>query len=204
MTIAADFSPKTACASSQALGLMPRAFRATLPPREGRANAKSRPWRSRQCRDKLRGPCPRGTRFPLTASVRGWAEPVARPCFPGEQVQDQLGVLGLNSVCGAHLGRHWRPKFDCFDVVFQGLEQVVGERGEFVGNRLELRHERGVPRESARRWCDSGMDALPGRRPLPCRWQRNALLEACGDDLDDVAPGERDPLPGVAEARSSA
>ena len=43
------------------------------------------------------------------------------------------------------------------------------------------------------------MDALPGRRPLPCRSAAEALLDTCSDDFDDVAPGERDPLPDVPE-----
>ena len=83
-------------------------------------------------------------------------------------------------------------------MTFQDLQEVVGERAELIGDLLQL-SEAAVRREPRDHGAISGVNFLPGRGPLPCRRQRNGLLEAGGDHLDDVAPGERDPLARAAK-----
>src|SRR5208337_3261084 len=86
----------------------------------------------------------------------------------------------------------------CFDVTFQDLNQMLGKDGKLVGDRFQVL-DRGVPGNPTDDGAIVAMHALPGRRPLPFDPQRNALLKPCGDDFDDVAPGERDPFPDVTE-----
>ena len=50
-----------------------------------------------------------------------------------------------------------------------------------------------------RRWFDRGHGRFPKSSAPARRWDWDALLEAGGDDLDDVASGEADPLAGESE-----
>src|ERR1700722_6197756 len=79
---------------------------------------------------------------------------------------------------------------------FQDVEQAIGERCQFPSNRLDFRQGDGAW-DSVGDGSIESMDPCPCRRPLPRRWDWDALLEAGGDDLDDVASGESDPFAGV-------
>jgi hypothetical protein len=92
----------------------------------------------------------------------------------------------------ALIGAH----FYCFNVGFQDVEEIVGKRGQFLGNRFEFR-QGGSSWNSGNDGSIESMDPFPGRRPLPRRRAWDVLLEAGGDDLDDVAPGDADPLTGI-------
>jgi hypothetical protein len=94
-------------------------------------------------------------------------------------------ILGLT---GVHFCR--------FDVTFQNVEDAVRERSQFLSNRLDFSETNGAWNSGGDGSIES-MDPFPGRRPLPRRWDWDALLEADGDDLDDVASGESDPFAGV-------
>ena len=59
------------------------------------------------------------------------------PDFLGSQVQDQLGHLGLNSVCGAQFETHWRLNSMIY-VSFQQDEDFVGQRRQLLGDRLQF------------------------------------------------------------------
>jgi hypothetical protein len=83
-----------------------------------------------------------------------------------------------------------------FDVSFQDVEQALGERGQFFGDRLHVSQDAG-PWNSGGDGSIESVDGFPSRGPLPRRWDWDALIEAGGDHLDDVASGEADPLAGV-------
>ena len=79
---------------------------------------------------------------------------------------------------------------------FQDVEQAISERCQFPSNRLDFRQGDGAW-DSVGDGSIESMDPCPCRRPLLRRWDWDALLEAGGDELDDVASGESDPFPGV-------